>query len=86
VLSSMQGSFIPLARTKADRDRSGDPRKSVEERYRGRDQYLAEITKAANDLVAKGYLLKADVPAIVEQAATRWDYVNAATHSTPIKH
>jgi hypothetical protein len=83
VVSSMQGSFIPLARTKADRDRSGDPRRSVEERYRGRDQYLAEITKAANDLVAKGYLLKSDVPAIVEQAGTRWDYVNSAVTSTP---
>jgi hypothetical protein len=82
VVSSMQGSFIPLARTKADRDRSGDPRKSVEERYRGRDQYLAEITKAANDLVAKGYLLRKDVPAIIEQAGTRWDYVNAARTET----
>ncbi len=82
VVSSMQGSFIPLARTKADRDRTGDPRKSVEERYRGRDQYLAEITKAANDLVAKGYLLKADVTALVEQAGTRWDYVNAARTET----
>jgi hypothetical protein len=82
VVSSMQGSFIPLPRTKADRDRSGDPRKSVEERYRGRDHYLAEITTAANDLVSKGYLLKTDVPAIVEQAGTRWDYVNAARAET----
>jgi hypothetical protein len=82
VVSSMQGSFIPLPRTKADRDRSGDPRKSVEERYRARDQYLAEVTKAANELVAKGYLLKSDVPAVVEQAGTRWDFVNAAKTET----
>jgi hypothetical protein len=75
VVSSMQGSFIPLARTRADRERAGDPRPSVAERYRGRDQYLAEIAKAASDLVAKGYLLKSDVPRIVEQAGTRWDYV-----------
>ena len=82
VLSSMQGSFIPLARTRVDRERAGDPRKSVEERYRGRDQYLAEITKAANDLVAKGYMLKNDVPRIVEQAGTRWDYVAKTVTST----
>jgi hypothetical protein len=75
VVSNMQGSFIPLARTRADRERTGDPRRSVEERYRGRDEYLAAIAKAANELVAKGYLLKADVPRIVEQAGTRWDYV-----------
>ena len=82
VVSSMQGSFIPLSRTQADRERSSDPRRSVEERYRGRDQYLAEITRAANDLVSKGYLIKADVPHIVEQAGTRWDYVMKAVLET----
>ena len=75
VLSSMQGSFIPLLRTRAEREQAGDPRRSLEERYQGREQYLAEISKAANDLAARGYLLKADVPRIVEQAGTRWDYV-----------
>jgi hypothetical protein len=82
VVSSMVGSFIPLARTKADRTQTNDPRKSLEERYKGRDQYLAEITKAANALVTKGYLLKADVPRIVEQAGTRWDYGAGTTTRT----
>lgn len=82
VVSSMQGSFIPLPRTKAERERAGDPRRSVEERYRGREQYLAEIAKAASDLVAKGYLLKTDVPRIVAQAGTRWDYVTQAATTT----
>jgi hypothetical protein len=75
VVSSMQGSFIPLPRTRADRDRVNDPRRAIEERYKSRDEYLALITKAAADLVAKGYLLNADVPRIVEQAGTRWDFV-----------
>jgi hypothetical protein len=82
VVSSMVGSFIPLARTKADRASGNDPRKSLEERYPGRDQYLAEITKAAGDLVAKGYLLKADVARVVEQAGTRWDYAAGVTART----
>jgi hypothetical protein len=77
VLSSMQGSFIPLARTRAERERAGDPRRSIDERYQSRDQYLALITKAANDLVMKGYLLKEDVPRIVSQAGTRWDYATS---------
>jgi hypothetical protein len=75
VLSSMQGSFIPLLRTKTEREQAGDPRRSIEERYQGREQYLVESAKAANDLATKGFLLKADVPRIVEQAGTRWDYV-----------
>ncbi len=85
VVSSMQGSFIPLARTKAEREQSGDPRRSVEERYRGRNQYLAEITKAANELAAKGYLLKNDIPRIVEQAGTRWDYAAKPVTNTQDK-
>ena len=80
VVSSMQGSFIPLARTRVERDRTRDPRPSVEERYQGREQYLAKIAEAANDLVAKGFLLEHDVPRIIEQAGTRWDYV-AGGHS-----
>jgi hypothetical protein len=75
VVSSMQGSFIPLAPTRADRERAADPRRSVEERYRGREAYLAEIARAAHELVAKGYLIDSDVPQIVEQAGTRWEYV-----------
>lgn len=85
VVSSMQGSFIPLPRSKADRDASGDPRRSIDERYRSRDQYLAEITKAANDLVTKGYLLKNDVPRIVAQAGTRWDFATKSVTSTQEK-
>ena len=77
VVSSMQGSFIPLARTRADRDRAGDPRRSVDERYTGRDQYLGMISKAAMDLVERGYVLKTDVSRIVDQAGTRWDHVAA---------
>ena len=75
VVSSMQGSFIPLARTRADRERTSDPRQSVVERYRSRDEYLALIGKAAQDLVQQGYLLKDDVARIVDQAGTRWDFV-----------
>ena len=85
VVSSMQGSFIPLARSKAERDANGDPRRSIDERYRGRDHYLAEITKAANELVSKGYLLQNDVARIVAQAGTRWDFAMKAVSSTQDK-
>lgn len=78
VLSSMQGSFIPFPRTRADRERAKDPRLSIEERYKSREDYLARVAKAAEDLASKGYLLKEDIPRIVQQAATRWDYLMAA--------
>jgi len=75
VLSTQNGSFIPFPRTRAERERTHDPRLSVEERYKSRDQYLDLIAKAAGDLADKGYLLKEDIPRIREQAAARWDYV-----------
>jgi hypothetical protein len=75
VVSSMQGSFIPFARTRTDRDRASDPRRSVEERYRSRDEYLSLIEKAANELVGQRHLRQEDVPRIVDQARQRWEYV-----------
>jgi hypothetical protein len=78
VVSSMQGSFIPFPRTREDRARTNDPRRSIDERYRNREQYLEMVAKAAIDLVEKGYLLKADVPRIIEQTGTRWDYATSS--------
>jgi hypothetical protein len=75
VVSSMQGSFIPFARTATERQRAKDPRKSIDERYPSRDRYLALITNAATDLATAGYLLAEDRQRIVEQAQTRWDHL-----------
>ncbi|MCP5109797.1 MAG: hypothetical protein GY953_03060, partial [bacterium] len=46
-LYSMVGSYIPFARTKAEREKSGDPRRSVEERFSSRDDYLDSLRSAA---------------------------------------
>jgi hypothetical protein len=78
LLSSMQGSYIPLPRTRGDRERARDPRSSVEERYRDREDYIARVTAAAKDLVKQGYLLEADVPSVVQLAQRRWDYALGA--------
>ena len=80
VMSTTTGSFIPFARTRADRERNSDPRLSVEERYRSKEDYLERITKSANDLAARGYLIKEDVPRIVQQAGSRWDWVMGNSH------
>jgi hypothetical protein len=70
---SMVGSFIPFARTKAEREKSNDPRRSIEERYTGREDYLSQVERAARNLVAGGYLLAQDVPKLVERGAAEWD-------------
>jgi hypothetical protein len=84
VLSSMQGSYIPLPRTGAERKRSGDPRQSIDERYHDKDQYVGLVTKAAQDLIDQGFLLAEDLPVVVRNAGRHWDYAaSTATPSTP---
>jgi hypothetical protein len=77
LLSSMQGSYIPLARTRADRERANDPRPSIEERYQNRDRYLTLVSAAAREMAGQGYLLEDDITAVVERAGSHWSHVFA---------
>src|SRR5262245_3075065 len=72
------GSYMPFARTKADRERANDPRLSIEERYRSRDEYVGKAAAAALDLVERGYLLQDDVADLLRHAAEHYDF---ATHN-----
>ncbi|MGA2132663.1 MAG: alpha/beta hydrolase domain-containing protein [Bryobacteraceae bacterium] len=74
-LYSMTGSFIPFARTGAERAKSGDPRLSIEERYNSKQEYLGKVQTAAQELVKERYLLNADLPRVVERASAEWDFV-----------
>jgi hypothetical protein len=74
-LYSMTGSFIPFARTKAERVKSGDPRMSVEERYASKQAYRDKVRAAAGGLVHGGYLLERDVDLVVARASAEWDFV-----------
>jgi hypothetical protein len=55
-LCSLSGSYVPFATTKAERLAAGDPRKSLEERYKDHDGYVKEVEKAAKKLVQERFL------------------------------
>jgi hypothetical protein len=74
-LAGLVGSFEPFARTRAERERSGDSRLSIEERYMDRRDYLDRVRRAATDLVRERYLLEDDVDAVVRQAEHTWSVV-----------
>ncbi len=74
-IQSMVGSFIPFAKTKAEREKTGDPRLSIEERYSNRDEYLKKIEAAAKPLVSQRLLLDRDVEKVKEKAGSHWDLV-----------
>jgi hypothetical protein len=70
-LVGLNGSYIPLPVTKAERDESGDPRLSLEERYGSQEKYLADLKRYCQQLVAGGYLLAEDMPRIMKRQKQR---------------
>jgi hypothetical protein len=70
---SFVGSYLPFAKTKAEREATGDPRPSIAERYSDKEQYLGLYRKAAEKLVEQRFFLRDDLPVIVQHAAEEWD-------------
>src|SRR5207245_8749028 len=52
-LADRDGSLIPFARTRQEREAAGNPRPSLAERYGTRDAYVAKIEAVAAALVAE---------------------------------
>ena len=67
-LCDRDGSLIPFARTKAEREAAGDPRPSLQERYGTLDVYVGRVEAAAAALMTEGLLLPADAAAYVNAA------------------
>ena len=65
---SLSGGSWPFAETKAERDTSGDPRFSLEERYGTHAGYVCVVTNAANRAVKQKFLLPAAAAADVTAA------------------
>jgi hypothetical protein len=62
------GGMIPFATTKAQRMTHGDPRLSLEERYKDHAGYVAAVRKAAANAVARQFLLQKDADALIAAA------------------
>ncbi|MGB6668047.1 MAG: alpha/beta hydrolase domain-containing protein, partial [Candidatus Acidiferrum sp.] len=69
---SFYGSFIPFAKTAAEREQSGDPRLSVAERYSSREEYLGRFAEAALKLIHERFLLPEDLPAVLKRGEQEW--------------
>jgi hypothetical protein len=74
-LRDFLGTYVPFPRTEAERQRSGDPRLSIERRYADRRAYLDTATRAAESLAAAGLLLREDVPRVLARAERHWDWI-----------
>lgn len=62
------GQWIPFPTTKAERLATGDPRRSLEERYKDLAGYVKAVAKAAEKLQKKRLLLPEDVQRYIDAA------------------
>ena len=67
-LSEASGSWAPLALTREERFKTGDPRLSFRERYGNHKGWVSRVEDSADELVSKGYLLPHDRDTIVSQS------------------
>ena len=74
-LIAMAGAFIEFPKTKADRERTKDPRLSIAERYGSRAEYVKRVHDAAVKLADQRFVLKDDVQPITDELAAQWDAI-----------
>jgi hypothetical protein len=69
---SFELSYLPFPKTAADREKSGDPRKSIVERYTDRDDYMMRYKNAVDDLVKQRWILVQDREALIQRGELEW--------------
>jgi hypothetical protein len=69
---AFEASFLPFARTAEERQKTGDPRKSIAERYRDREDYLAQFRHAVDELVRQRWILEEDRAAVAANGEKEW--------------
>jgi hypothetical protein len=75
--SRFDGSFVPFARTEAERRAANDPRPSLEVRYPRREDFVAAVAAAAERQVAAGFLLREDVERTMKSNVGLYDRILA---------
>ena len=82
-LMMTNGCLKAFARTKAEREKNGDPRLSIEERYPSHQAYVDIVKRAVDELVKEGFLLPDDGDAYIA-AAQRKNPLDPATVIEPL--
>jgi hypothetical protein len=70
---SFEASYVAFPKTAAERQKTGDPRQSIVERYTSREVYLNRYTNALDELVKQRWILPEDSEAVLHRGAQEWD-------------
>lgn len=74
-LVMLRGAWTPFAATKAQREKTGDPRPSLEERYASKDEFMAKVSATIQWLIDRRLMTESDMEPQMKQASERWDWV-----------
>jgi hypothetical protein len=66
------GSYLPFAKTAAEREKAGDPRKSIAERYSSPEDYMKRFALALDDLIKQRWILPDDRDAVMRRGQQEW--------------
>jgi hypothetical protein len=69
---SFEASYLPFPKTAADRQKTGDPRKSIAERYANREDYMTQYKNAVDELVKQRWILSEDRDAVLQRGEQEW--------------
>jgi hypothetical protein len=69
---TFEASYLPFPRTAAERQNTGDPRKSIAERYVNREDYLLRYKTVVDDLVQQRWILPEDRAALIQRGEQEW--------------
>jgi hypothetical protein len=69
---TFEASYLPFPRTAAERQKTGDPRKSIAERYVNREDYLARYKAVVDHLVQQRWILPEDRAALIHRGEQEW--------------
>jgi hypothetical protein len=65
-------SYIAFPKTPAEREKTADPRKSIAERYAGREDYMTRYKSAVDDLVKQRWILPEDREVLIRRGEQEW--------------
>jgi hypothetical protein len=69
---SFEASYLPFPRTAAERQKTGDPRRSIAERYSSREDYMGRFTRALDDLIQQRWILPEDRAVLLHRGEEEW--------------
>jgi hypothetical protein len=72
---AFEASYFPFAKSADARQKTGDQRKSIAERYASRQDYLSRYGRVVDELMTQRWILEEDRPALLHRGEQEWDQV-----------